>query len=270
MYKLIAIDLDGTLLNYRHEITEKVKQAINEVKKRGIKIVLCSGRPIGGIEQYIEVLNLNEEDDYVIAYNGALVQNTRTKQPIVDLSLRLEDLKKLYEISIQLQTPMHFFDIEAIYTSNENINRFTVFESYVNDIPLRYRRIDELQTDILLPKIMFINQPEKLQQTIKELPNELYEQYTIVQSAPYFLEFVHPKASKGNAVKYLAQTLGINQNEVMTIGDNGNDLSMIEYAGCGVAMGNAIPTVKNIADFETLTNNEDGVAHALNKLILDR
>jgi len=93
LYKLIAIDMDGTLLNDRHEIPEKVKQTLAEAKHQGIKIVLCSGRPIGGMQSYIETLNLNETGDYAIAYNGALVQDTSTKKAIVEISLHYHDLK---------------------------------------------------------------------------------------------------------------------------------------------------------------------------------
>lgn len=269
MYKLIAIDMDGTLLNDRHEVPEDVKYTLAEAKKQGIKIVLCSGRPIGGIRSYIKALNLNQEGDFAIAYNGALVQDTHTNEVVAELSLGHADLVKLYELSMELKTPMHFFDTKGVYTPNADISDYTVLEAYLSEIPLGYRQVSDIPTNISIPKIMFVNHPDKLNRTIEELPKSLNKQYTIVQSAPYFLEFVHPSASKGNAVKMLAEQLGIKQEETMTIGDNGNDLSMIEYAGCGVAMGNAIPEVKAAADFQTRSNNESGVAYAIRKLALE-
>lgn len=269
MYKLIAIDMDGTLLNDRHEVPEDVKYTLAEAKKQGIKIVLCSGRPIGGIQSYIKALNLNQEGDFAIAYNGALVQDTHTNEVVAELSLGHADLVKLYELSMELKTPMHFFDTKGVYTPNADISDYTVLEAYLSEIPLGYRQVSDIPTNISIPKIMFVNHPDKLNRTIEELPKSLNKQYTIVQSAPYFLEFVHPSASKGNAVKMLAEQLGIKQEETMTIGDNGNDLSMIEYAGCGVAMGNAIPEVKAAADFQTRSNNESGVAYAIRKLALE-
>lgn len=269
MYKLIAIDMDGTLLNDRHEVPEDVKYTLSEAKKQGIKIVLCSGRPIGGIRSYIKALNLNQEGDFAIAYNGALVQDTHTNEVVAELSLGHADLVKLYELSMELKTPMHFFDTKGVYTPNADISDYTVLEAYLSEIPLGYRQVSDIPTNISIPKIMFVNHPDKLNRTIEELPKSLNKQYTIVQSAPYFLEFVHPSASKGNAVKMLAEQLGIKQEETMTIGDNGNDLSMIRYAGCGVAMGNAIPEVKAAADFQTRSNNESGVAYAIRKLALE-
>ncbi|MUK87473.1 sugar-phosphatase [Ornithinibacillus sp. L9] len=269
MYRLIAIDMDGTLLNDHHEVPEDVKRTLDEAKRHGIKIVLCSGRPIGGMHSYIEKLSLDEDGDYAIAYNGALVQATDTNEIVAELSLERNDLVKLYDVSMELDSPIHFFDAEGLYTPNANISEYTVLESYLNKIPLHYQQVSDVPAIISIPKVMFINHPEKLTQTIQALPKELYDQYTIVQSSPYFLEFIHPSANKGNAVKKLAEELGIKQEEVMCIGDNGNDLPMIEYAGCSVAMGNAISEVKAAADFQTRTNNESGVAYAIDTLVLD-
>ncbi len=269
LYKLIAIDMDGTLLNDRHEVPEDVKSTLAEAKRQGIKIVLCSGRPIGGLRGYIKALNLDEEGDYAIAYNGALVQDSHTEGVVAELSLSHDDLVKLHDLSVELKSPMHFFDAKGVYSPNADISEYTVLEAYLCQIPLAYRQVSDIPTNISIPKIMFIDNPDNLNRTIQALPENLKEQYTIVQSSPYFLEFVHPSASKGNAVKKLAKQLDIKQEEIMSFGDNGNDLSMIEYAGCGVAMGNAIPEVKAAADFQTRSNNESGVAYAIKKLVLD-
>lgn len=268
MYKLITIDIDGTLINDQYEISEKTIEVINEAKQQGIHIVLCSGRPIGGMKNYIETLGLNRVGDYAIAYNGALVQDTHTTESVIEFSLTLDHLQQLYDLSISLNSPMHYFTGKGVYTPNKDISQYTVYEAFINNIPLHYQEINEVATDIALSKIMFIDHPENLKETIQQIPEELHEQYTIVQSAPHFLEFVHPTTSKGFAVQKLAEKLGIKQEEIMSIGDNGNDISMIEYAGCGVAMGNAVPDVKAVANFETLTNNENGVAHAIETLIL--
>lgn len=117
---------------------------------------------------------------------------------------------------------------------------------------------------------MYIDEPEKLDRTIAAIPEEVKERYTMVKSSPFFYEILHPAASKGNAVRQLADLLGIAKEEVMAIGDNGNDLTMIDWAGCGVAMGNAIPEVKASANYETKSNNENGVAHAIQELVLSK
>ncbi len=118
------------------------------------------------------------------------------------------------------------------------------------------------------PKLMMIDKPHLLDKAIAGLPARARDSYTILKSAPYYLEILNPLVNKGYGVKMLADKLGLQQSEVMAIGDQENDLAMIEYAGTGVAMGNAIDSVKNIAQFVTKTNMEDGVAHAIEELVL--
>ncbi|MCL6574148.1 MAG: sugar-phosphatase [Bacillus sp. (in: Bacteria)] len=269
MYKLITIDMDGTLLNDKHELTDEVRSTLQTAKARGVKVVLCTGRPIGGVHRYLEELHLNEEGDYVITYNGALVQNSNTNEIVSKYSLGYEDLKLLYDLSLELKTSIHFFNYTNLYTLNQNIHKYTVAESYITQVPLSYLRLEGISKNILLPKIIFVDEPEHLNQVIASIPISLREKYAMVRSEPFFYEFLHPKVSKGNAVKHLAKILGIEQQEVMSIGDNRNDLTMIEYAGCGVAMGNAVPELKEIANFQTLSNNNNGVAHAIQKLVLN-
>ncbi|WP_018664814.1 sugar-phosphatase [Heyndrickxia acidiproducens] len=268
MYKLIAIDMDGTLLNDRHEVTAEVRNALHQAKAQGVKIVLCTGRPINGVRRFLADLELNGEDDYVIAFNGALVQNTHTGKIVSELSIGYEDLVRIYALSLELRTPMQFFDAENLYTSNRDISPYTVHESYLMQMTLHYRTIEEVPRDIVVPKVMYIDDPDKLSQAIQAIPESFKEKYTMVRSQPFYWEILHKEASKGNALKQLAGYLNIRQEEVMSIGDNENDLTMIEFAGCGVAMANAIPKVKQAANFETLSNNEHGVAHAIRKLVL--
>ncbi|MFC0301234.1 sugar-phosphatase [Virgibacillus soli] len=269
MYKLIAIDIDGTLLNDQKQITQEVKDAIQAAKKKGVKIVICTGRPIVGVHDILEQLQLRDKNDYVITFNGALVQHTYSNEVISKIALTSNDLQDLYELSMELDVPMHFFDSENLYTPNKDINKYTVYEASANDIPLKYRMLNEVSDYIQIPKVMFIDEPERLDKVIIEIPDSWKEKYTFVKSAPFFLEILHPSVSKGNAVKQLAEKFSIKREEVICIGDGENDLSMIEYAGCGVAMANAEPIVKEAATLQTLSNNENGVAVAIEKLILN-
>jgi Cof subfamily protein (haloacid dehalogenase superfamily) len=269
LYKLMAIDIDGTLMNDRKEITKEVNDAIQAAKAKGVKVVICTGRPIVGVQSILKELKLTDEEDYVITFNGALVQNTYNKDVESQITLTYENLKELYELSQKIDSPLQFFDTENLYTPNKVINRYTVHEAHINQIPIHYRPIDEVPTDMLIPKVMFIDEPERLNQIIANIPESFWDKYTFVKSTPFFLEILDPSVSKGNAVKLLAEKLSIKQEEVICIGDGENDLSMIEYAGCGVAMANAESVVKEAAQFHTLSNNEHGVAYAIEKLILN-
>ncbi|MFS0653870.1 sugar-phosphatase [Bacillus sp. 179-C3.3 HS] len=270
MYKLVAIDMDGTLLNDQHMVPDAAFEAIQQAKAEGIKIVLCTGRPIGGVHRYLKELQLDQEGDFVIAYNGALVQNSHTNEVVSELTLSHDDLTSLYELSRQLDTPMHYFDSARLYSPNRDISEYTVLESYLTKLPLQYLPVEEADPSMKLPKMMYVDHPERLEKTIQAIPSDVKDRYMMVKSTDYFLEILHPDVSKGNAVKLLASKLGISREEVMAIGDNGNDLSMIEYAGCGVAMDNAIDDVKAIADVVTKSNNEAGVAHILHELVLGK
>jgi hypothetical protein len=216
----------------------------------------------------LEELNYTQDGDYVITYNGAMIQNTFTHEVVYECFLGYEDLTYLSKLSVELQTPMHFYHLDTIYTPNQVISQYTVFESYITQVPLHYCRLEEIPQNIKLPKVLFIDAPERLDKVISSIPSTLKERYTMVKSAPYFFEFLRLEVSKGLAVKLLAERLNIKQQEIISIGDNGNDLSMIEYAGCGVAMGNAIPELKQIANFQTRSNNQNGVAYAIEKLVL--
>lgn len=112
-------------------------------------------------------------------------------------------------------------------------------------------------------KVMMIDEPAILDQAIARIPQEVKEKYTVLKSAPYFLEILDKRVNKGTGVKSLADVLGIKPEEIMAIGDQENDIAMIEYAGVGVAMDNAIPSVKEVANFVTKSNLEDGVAFAI-------
>ncbi|WP_249712472.1 HAD hydrolase family protein, partial [Bacillus cereus] len=139
----------------------------------------------------------------------------------------------------KLDTPIFTIDTANLYTPNRDISEYTVYESYITKVPLQFRTIDEVLKDILIPKVMFIDDPDKLEKAMASIPESFIETYTMVKSAPFFHEILHPKVSKGNSVKLLAEKLGIEQKVVMAIGDYGNDMSMNQWAGCGVAMANA-------------------------------
>ena len=163
---------------------------------------------------------------------------------------------------------LHTIDDSAIYTANRNIGKYTIHEASLVNMPLKYRTVDEMTPEMNIIKMMMIDEPEVLDPAIAKLPLHFTEKYTTVKSTPFYYEIMNKNASKGNALAKLADHLGLNKNEVMAIGDNENDFSMIDYAGIGVAMGNATENVKTIADVHTTSNDEDGVAQIIEKMVL--
>lgn len=267
--KLIAIDIDGTLINDKHQITPEVHEALQKAREQGVKVVLCTGRPLPGVTNYLNELELFTGEDYVICYNGSLVQNTLTKEIIVEFGLTLDDYLEMEYLARKVGVHFHATGLETMYTANRNISSHTVREAYLVNMDLCYRTPEEMTEDIKIVKMMMIDDAEVLDQGIAQIPKEYFERYTMVKSSPYFFEILNKQADKGAALKHLAQHLGIKQEEVMAIGDNENDLPMIEFAGIGVAMGNATENVKKVANVITASNNEHGVAKAVEKYVLN-
>lgn len=265
MYKLIAIDMDGTLLRRDNTISERTKRSINSTIKKGVKVVLASGRPIEGLTRYLDELNLSGHDDYVMSFNGSLIQNVQTKKIIFKRTLTGAHLKELYAISKKINVNIHAFTTKGCITPK--MSEYTAYEGHINGIEVHIVDFDKIPDNEVVIKVMFVDPEEKLEKAMRMLPEYVYEDYTVVRSAPFFLEFLNKEASKGLGIKALGHYLGINQEEIICIGDANNDLDMIQFAGLGVAMGNAFKSVKEVADFITSDNDEDGVALVIEKFI---
>ncbi len=267
MYKLVALDMDGTLLNKNKTISKENFEAIENVRKKGVQVVLATGRPIKGIEKYLKELNLLTGNDYAVAFNGAVVQNTKTGEVLSKNLMSIDDLKYLYSLSKDLGVNIHALTLNTCITPKHS--KYSQLESDMNGIPLDIVDFDSIDPNTTIVKIMFIDDESLLDTVIKKLPAEIYNQYTVVKSAPFFLEFINKKVNKGFGVEVLAKNLGIKKEEIICMGDAGNDIHMVEYAGLGVAMGNAFPELKEVANYVTKTNEENGVAHVINKFILN-
>ncbi|KHN54448.1 sugar-phosphatase [Pectobacterium fontis] len=267
--KLIAIDMDGTLLTPDNQISPAVKAAIAAAREKGVQVVLATGRPYIGVERYLMELNLQQEGCYCITNNGALVQRTVNGDCVAQTALSFDDYRYFEALACKLGVHFHALDFNFVYTANKDISPYTIHESHLTGMPLKYRAVEEMDRSLTFPKVMMIDEPEILDRAIRQLPPEAFERYTIMKSAEYYLEILDKRVNKGEGVKMLADHLGIPRESVMTLGDQQNDLAMIHYAGIGVAMGNAIDEVKEASQFVTKTNAEDGVAYAIEKFVLN-
>jgi Cof subfamily protein (haloacid dehalogenase superfamily) len=267
MYQLIALDMDGTLLSEDKTISKRTHEMIAALKIKGKHVVLATGRPLKGVMNYVHELDLFDEHDYVVTYNGALVQSTKNDRILLDLPLSVAAYRELYDLSLELGVHIHALTSDSVLTPLNN--PYTDIESSINQIPIITCPVNEVDEDTMIVKVMFIDAPEILEAAILKLPQWVKDKYTIVKSAPFFLEFLDPRVNKGAGVKAIVEKLGLGQHQVICVGDAGNDLAMIEYAHLGVAMGNATEDVKAIANYITKTNQEDGVAHVIEKFMLN-
>jgi Cof subfamily protein (haloacid dehalogenase superfamily) len=266
--KLVAIDLDGTLFDEHKLISKEVQSAIGRAKAQGVKIVLCTGRPLTGSLSALKQLNLLQKDDYCITYNGAYVQHNFDGKVIFRKTLTHQDFISLEQLSRDIGVHCHTLDMNQVYTTNRDISPYTIRECFMSNMALSYRTVEEMDPTLDILKVMMIDEEDVLDRGIAKIPASFFEKYTILKSERFYLELLNKEASKGKGVANLAEYLGIHQSEIMAIGDNENDMDMIEYAGIGVAMGNAIDSVKRVSNFITKTNGQHGVAHAIEKFVL--
>lgn len=273
MIKLIAIDMDGTLLNEKKHIEKAQKEAIHEAIEAGIKIVLCTGRPLYGILPFYKELGLHELDQegYVILNNGCSVHKTKDWELIECSEITPDDMEHLYkfsekyDINFTLVDEMHYFNIGRKPTKELIMDAQFVF-SDITDITLEQAKSGKYK----IVKVMFLGDPEEMKKFQTEYEDTIKERYEGVLSQSYVYEVLPKGYNKGTGLKNLAEKLGIKQEEVMAIGDGNNDVEMLEYANYGVAMGNASKLARNAAKYTTDTNENDGVAKAIRKYALNK
>ncbi|MFW2489900.1 Cof-type HAD-IIB family hydrolase [Clostridium chromiireducens] len=263
--KMVCLDIDGTLLNSKHEITEKVKSTINVVaNEKRIPVILVSARMPKGIKFLQKELGIEEP---IICYSGALIldkDNDVLAKEFIDVS-NLEEIYKLTSknnIHMSLYKDDEWYIEELDYWARQESEITNIIPNIINFKEL----IEKWKKDRLGPnKILCMSKPEEinfLKENIKGINLNIYP------SKPTYLEIMPTKASKTSAINCLQKKYNIDRSEIVTMGDNYNDIDMLEYAGIGVAMGNAPEEVKIHADDITLTNDENGVAEALIKYII--
>ena len=265
-YKAIVLDLDGTLTNNKKEITPLTKEALMSAQRKGMRVILASGRPTYGIRPVADALSIGSYDGYVMAYNGGCVTKWADKTIIFNQTLDPALVPVLYKAA--KDAPHHFeiltYQGESIAATNVN-DEYVRHEAFINKMPLM--QYDDFPNQVQPPinKCLIVGDPAPLALLEKELAETLQGKCGVYRSADFFLECVPCGIDKAASLSRLIKTLGIKREEVIAVGDGYNDISMIEYAGLGVAMANAASEVKTKADFVTLSNEEDGVAYVIKR-----
>ena len=261
MIKLIATDIDGTILEPGKEFTEGVKTCINNLQKNGIKVVLVTGRMNQAAMIIRDELKLTTP---VVSYQGGLINDSGNV--LYERYLTEEQAKLVIEWAKSENIHINLYNNDILYSEhdNEEIKKY----SSAQHITYKVRSFDEIKLN-KVNKVLAIdfNNPDKINKFEKELPTVFPELY-IVKSTPYFLEFSNPEGSKYCAVKFLQKYWSIKEEETLTIGDQNNDIALLEAGGVKVAMGNASEELKSVADYITDTVQNDGFVKAVNKFVL--
>ena len=266
-YKLLVLDLDGTLTNNRKEITDCTRLSLIEAQKKGVKLVLASGRPTYGIVPLAEKLEMQRYEGYILAYNGGEIIDWKTRELMYKNVLDPEVLPYLYQCAKDNHFAIVSYDGEHVLTENPE-DEYVLKEALLN--VMKIKKVDNFLKAIHHPiaKCLIVGEPTRLALLEKEMYEHLKDRMGVFRSEPYFLELVPKGIDKARSLSVLLEKLGMTKDEMIAVGDGFNDLSMIQYAGLGVAMANAQEVVKENADFITLSNEEDGVAHVVEKFIL--
>lgn len=259
MIKMIALDLDNTLLDSQKRISGRNTKVLRRLHENGIKVVLCTGRPINAIWNYIEQLGLTQDDDFTINFNGGLVVNNVTKKPLFSRGLNADELKLVYDFAHEHNYSLDVLDFERVYEIMDMPR--SVYKGTVKNIEFLDRHFAELPMgDHPYAKMVMAMPAEKLKQIIPTIPNELKMHFSVVQSQPHILEFLPKGGDKSVGLKHLLDHFGMDFSNLMSFGDADNDLGMIKDAEDGVVMENGLPNVKEEADHITKSNDDDGVA----------
>lgn len=264
-YKMIVLDLDDTLLRDDLTISPRTKLSLMEAQEAGVKVVLASGRPTSAMLPIAEELRLKEYGSFILSFNGGKIINCQSGEEWFSSTLPNEIVQQLYEISRRENVWIHTYVGDTIVT--EEPNQYTDIEGELTKLQIKVVEsfIDAVTEPVV--KVLMLKEPGILAKVEKKLQMELAE-LSVMRSKPFFLEFTESGVTKGTSLKSLIQQLGISREEVIAIGDSNNDLSMIQFAGLGVAMGNASEEIKAQADFITDTNMHDGVAKVVEEFIL--
>ncbi len=266
MYKLVALDMDGTLLNDNKKINDRVKKAIADAREKGVKVILSSGRGFKGIEKYVRELQL---DELVVSLNGAVVTDASGERIVFSIHMEPDVSRRIMELQREYDIFSINFIGEKMYVEefNEKAMYFATFEGVE---VIAVGNMMEFYNSQPIGKMLMIEEHEKYGMFKQRLLEELGQYINATFSLPDFLEIYNINVNKGIILRKVAEYYDIKREEVIAIGDGENDISMIEYAGLGVAMENAMDSVKNAANLITKSYVEDGVAHVIEEYILNR
>lgn len=266
-YKLIALDIDGTLTNSKKELTPHTRYTLIEAQNKGKKIILASGRHPVGIKQLAQDLMLDRYGGYIMAFNGGKIINCETGETVVSKIFPIEYLSDIVSVLKDSNITINTYDDKKIIADNK-VNDYTDIERDIlkTDMVVVDDFVSAIRFDI--NKILLAGEPDEIDKYQAIFSKRYDGLLDVFKSAPYFLEIMPFGVTKGSMLPLLLEKLNVKREELAAFGDHYNDMTMIGYAGFGVAMGNAVQDLKKIADYVCESNDMDGVAKTFEKYII--
>lgn len=267
-YKILVLDIDGTLTNNRKEITPHTLRCLQQAQQAGVRVVLASGRPTAGIMPLAKELKLERYNGYILSYNGARIIECSTQKTIYESTLPHYIIEQLYRVACEHELAVVSYDDIHIITENGN-DQYVEKEKNINKMPVKEVEDFVKAISFPVPKCLIMGDSEKIVPVQETLKQTLGNQLNIYRSEPFFLELMPLHIDKAYALQQLLNHTGYKREEMIACGDGFNDLSMIEFAGLGVAMENAQPEIKKAASYITTSNEDEGIARVIEKFIFN-
>jgi Cof subfamily protein (haloacid dehalogenase superfamily) len=267
--RLLALDLDDTLLRSDLTISHRTKNAIKRVEAAGVTVVLASGRVPAAMERYVMLLGMKKTPGYLICNNGTTIQESHTGNILNEIKIASETATSVFNLADAEGFPVQIYEDDVMYVSRGN--EFTTYDQKLTG--LKQVVVENFRSLVSggCRKLLIPGDPILLEPLEKIFRAYLGDEITIFTSKPYFLEILPAHTDKGSALAKLANILEIKREEVMAVGDSMNDEAMIRWAGTGIAMANGDNRIKNIAAMVTeRTNDDDGVAEIIENYILSK
>ena len=267
-YKLLVLDVDGTLLNNENEISKRTLSTLIKAQHTGVRIVLASGRPTSGILPFAKALELDHFGGFILSYNGSKVIKVDSGEVLFERRINPEQIPYLEKKARKNDFSIFTYHDDYLLTNNAD-NIHVRREAWLNHLRIMEEPEFSIAIDFAPCKCVLVSDDEEALHGLEShWKRRLAGVLDVFPSEPYFLEVVPFGIDKANTLGVLMEQLGVTRDEVIAIGDGVADVTMLQQAGVGVAMGHAQDSVKICADYVTASNEEDGVAQAVEKLIL--
>lgn len=265
--KILVLDIDGTLTNSQKKITEKTKKAIWDCMDRGHKVVLASGRPTPGMMMHAKTLELAERGGYLLSFNGGKIVECSSGKVICQKILDADLIPGIYDFCKKNGLGMCSYEKETIIAAFEP-DEYIKLEGRINDLPIEVKEnfVEYITFDV--NKCLLTAPIDKAEEYEKQLVSMYGDKASIYRSEPFFIEIMPLNVDKAASLEQMLSILGMKKEQTICCGDGFNDISMIKYAGLGVAMANAQDAVKEVADYITASNDEDGIVQVIEKFMM--
>jgi Cof subfamily protein (haloacid dehalogenase superfamily) len=263
---MLVLDLDDTLLRDDYSISSRNRKLLNKAQEQGVKVVLASGRPTPAMLQYAVELQLAHYDSYLISFNGAVVTSMKTNEVLFEKSLTRDEIHSLHDFS--LENNVHIITYSDKGVVSETHSEYIDVELKLTGIP--HHKVPCFKSEVTSSgvKCILLENPDYLKQVESKLKSERTD-LSVARSKPFFLEVMPHGIDKATSIDFLAKKLGIKQSEVIAVGNAGNDLTMVQYAGLGIWVDNVSDDIRHHADYIVASNENDGVAEVVERFILN-